>query len=375
VGGRDAAGVVQSAVEAYDPATNTWIIKASLPNPREQPGLAVVGSVLYALGGALSAVPQASVAAFDPATNSWSPKAGFPVSLDGAAAESMARADFGAATVDGVLYVIGGRSRRAGDVAIHSVQAFADNLSWTTSDRQVASVTQSGQARALRPGVATIVATAGATACLPGGCGTLTVNELVARDDAYQVRQGATLEVPGPGVLANDTFAAGASPRFFFPPDTVGVDLGGGGFRLTAGPSFAGTIVIPYRLEAGSIVSDTANITITVVDTQRPSITSVTPDRATIPRNRRMNPVQLTVVATDNSGTAPVSRIVAVLNSQADYDDGPSSQGWRITGPLTVDLLGDREGRGRDRRYTIFVTSTDAAGNVAYGWTTVAVEH
>ena len=40
-----------SAVEAYDPVSDTWTTKASMLTPREGLGVGVVGGVLYAVGG------------------------------------------------------------------------------------------------------------------------------------------------------------------------------------------------------------------------------------------------------------------------------------------------------------------------------------
>ena len=39
------------AVDAYDPSTNSWTTKASLPTPRAGLAVGVVSGILYAVGG------------------------------------------------------------------------------------------------------------------------------------------------------------------------------------------------------------------------------------------------------------------------------------------------------------------------------------
>ena len=65
----------QSCVEAYDPASNTWTQKASMPTARSGVAGAVVGSCLYVFGGEGNpGDPNGifhEVEAYDPATDSW----------------------------------------------------------------------------------------------------------------------------------------------------------------------------------------------------------------------------------------------------------------------------------------------------------------
>jgi N-acetylneuraminic acid mutarotase len=42
---------VTDIVEAYDPSTNTWATKASMPHPRFAFGVSVAGGALYAVDG------------------------------------------------------------------------------------------------------------------------------------------------------------------------------------------------------------------------------------------------------------------------------------------------------------------------------------
>lgn len=91
--------------DVYDPRTDTWSTAAPLPTPRSAGAFTVLdGRILYAGGeckpGGEPNTPNAfdDVTAFDPKTNQWSILAPLP----------QARHAFGAATVNGIAYFIGG---------------------------------------------------------------------------------------------------------------------------------------------------------------------------------------------------------------------------------------------------------------------------
>ncbi len=75
----------------------------------------------------------------------------------------------------------------------------------------------------------------------------------------------------------------------------------------------------------------------------------------------RMYAITLRVSATDNYGPV-TSRIVSITSTTA----GSTPSDWQITGPLTATLKAGRV-------YIIKVEARDAAGNVAYGTTTVSL--
>ena len=90
--------------KVYDPATNTWTTKASLPTPRGGIYANVVDGKIYVVGGAFSGA-NADVAIFydvnevyDPATDTWTIKAPIPTPVTG----------YASAVVDNKIYVIGG---------------------------------------------------------------------------------------------------------------------------------------------------------------------------------------------------------------------------------------------------------------------------
>ncbi len=82
-------------MEEYDPATDTWTTKASMPTAREHLAAGVVNGKIYVIGGsaALNTVEE-----YDPATNTWTAKASMPT----------ARSDLTASVMNGEIYAIGG---------------------------------------------------------------------------------------------------------------------------------------------------------------------------------------------------------------------------------------------------------------------------
>jgi N-acetylneuraminic acid mutarotase len=101
VGGWDmtTTGQTSAYVQAYRPATDSWSRLAPLPRPRAWLGAATVDGVLYALGGeGVNGHVHTTVWAYDAGANSWSGRAPMPAGLR----------NFATAASGGKLYVIGG---------------------------------------------------------------------------------------------------------------------------------------------------------------------------------------------------------------------------------------------------------------------------
>ena len=97
-----------SANEVYDPATNTWETRSSLPTPRNHAAVGVVNNKVYIIAGRLGAafITRASntdiVEVYDPATDQWGDlKAPMPT----------ARSASAWGTYNGKIYVAGGEQR------------------------------------------------------------------------------------------------------------------------------------------------------------------------------------------------------------------------------------------------------------------------
>ncbi len=116
--------VVLATVEAYDPATNSWTTKASMPTARFDLAVVVANGTLYAIGGISSAVQGvATVEAYDPATDTWTTKASMPT----------ARFGLGVATINGKLYAVGGASNAPGGAQYATLEVYDPGTdTWTT---------------------------------------------------------------------------------------------------------------------------------------------------------------------------------------------------------------------------------------------------
>jgi N-acetylneuraminic acid mutarotase len=91
--------------EVYDPATDTWETKASIPTPRHGTCANVVDGKIYVIGGAEATpypgyVTSGKNEVYDPETDTWTQKTSIPTPVNRAAS----------AVVDGRIYVLGGRA-------------------------------------------------------------------------------------------------------------------------------------------------------------------------------------------------------------------------------------------------------------------------
>jgi len=124
VGGHVFVGSAQTpsrAVEAYDPVSNTWTAKASMPTARGSLGVGVMNGILYAVGGT---APNNVVEAYDPVANTWTTKAPMPTTRSG----------LGVGVLNGVLYAVGGvYSPGSTSGFMNTVEAYdATTNTWTT---------------------------------------------------------------------------------------------------------------------------------------------------------------------------------------------------------------------------------------------------
>jgi N-acetylneuraminic acid mutarotase len=101
---------VVGTVEEYDPKTNQWRARATMPTPRNHTAAGVVNGKIYVIGGRIGAAFIAAssnlnnVEAYDPATDTWSgPLAKMPT----------ARSGLCVGVHDGRVYVAGGEWQNA----------------------------------------------------------------------------------------------------------------------------------------------------------------------------------------------------------------------------------------------------------------------
>ena len=92
---------VVAAVAIYDPATDQWSTGADMPSPRIGLGVGAIDGLIYTIGG--SNIPMGMdnssiVERYDPVSNQWSTRASMPINVDW----------IRASVYGGALYVIGG---------------------------------------------------------------------------------------------------------------------------------------------------------------------------------------------------------------------------------------------------------------------------
>lgn len=129
----------QPTMFIYDPAANSWTSGTDLPVARAEGVSAVVDNKIYLIGGRVRATEDARLfndhidsvrnEVFDPLTNGWSARADAPTARNSAAA----------ATIDGKIYVVGGRNfsknadGTARQVNIPNLEVYDPNLDrWET---------------------------------------------------------------------------------------------------------------------------------------------------------------------------------------------------------------------------------------------------
>jgi len=112
IGGVDTSFAPSAAVEAYDPATNTWSIRAPMPTARYGFGIGVVNGIIYVAGGVTASDTTAIVEAYDPATDTWSSRQSMPWPTAFPASGSL----------NGILYLFGGQVQDA--TIVDSVLAY-----------------------------------------------------------------------------------------------------------------------------------------------------------------------------------------------------------------------------------------------------------
>jgi hypothetical protein len=279
VGGQNADGNYLTLVDALDPVAGTWTSKQALPQARAQHVVGVVDNALYVVGGRNSdGLPgssfQSSMFLYDPAGvagNQWFNEAFLPQEQIGPTNTQQTQlADLAGASINGIFYVVGGHSTRNSpplafaNAAVALLLAFTDHLVWDTGIPAVASINQNGQARAVATGTTTVAARSGAIRCEDEACGQLTVAAPLAVNDSFTMPRGTTLDIDGPGVLANDTLPNFPTVEFLSAPAGFN-NTGEGGFTFTPAPTFTGTVNVNYVVHTPSSGnSNTATVAITV---------------------------------------------------------------------------------------------------------------
>lgn len=116
---------------------------------------------------------------------------------------------------------------------------------------------------------------------------------------------------------------------------------------------------------------------VTVIDQTPPVISGVSVSPAVLsPPNRKMVDVTVSYDATDNCGLSfSVTNTLSVTSNEPDSGGGRGSTGpdWEVVDTHHVLLRAERASNGRERLYTITITSMDGSGNASSRQVTVSV--
>ena len=90
------------------------------------------------------------------------------------------------------------------------------------------------------------------------------------------------------------------------------------------------------------------------------------------PPNNKMRAVTVSTDPSDAGSGGVVCSIDSVSSNEGGSAHEPDVE---LTGPLTLNLRAEREGKGSGRIYTAHISCTDAAGNASSATATVTVPH
>jgi hypothetical protein len=148
----------------------------------------------------------------------------------------------------------------------------------------------------------------------------------------------------------------------------------GASVTYSPGPNVLGTDTFSYTIDDGQGGTDTATVTVTIVDTTPPDVTASVETASLWPPNHQLVNVGLTVTTSDNSGGA-VTTAVSVFSDEDNLAPGSGnvSPDATFVPPSTLQLRAERSGSGDGRVYLISVTATDSSSNSTVSCVTVVV--
>ena len=380
-GGAASNGIATNRLDLYNVATNQWTQGPNMLAPSAGVAGVVVSNALHVFGGSNTG-PLVLAELYRPSTN--------PLQPDGWAALSQmptARSQHAAAVVGDVVYVMGGQGSGAG-AGLTTLEAFSilDPSQYSVSQGSsgggstlpaptwrlspasgIATINQNGFVSGNAPGQVTVIVEASGFSCETSNtCATLIVRDTVA--PLLSIPMDFTREATGPLTPVSFTVSA-----FDIVSGSVPVQC-----DHAPGSSFPlGTTTVNCSASDASGNTASRSFTVTIVDTTAPDIAAVAPSNSLLgPPNHKMAPTTLSVTVHDLVDPAPVCAVTGVLSSESEAHSGSGNTAvdWEFAaGSLEVLLRAERSGGGNGRIYTIRVTCSDASGNSADGFTTVTV--
>ena len=210
-----------------------------------------------------------------------------------------------------------------------------------------------------------------------GGSGSATVNVTVtnvndppvAVGNSYTINQDTVLNVAAPGVLDNDSDIDGdpLTAILVSSPSHGSLALNANGsFTYTPTAHYAGSDSFTYHAFDGAANSNDATVSITILDTEPPTINASLATSVLWPPEHDLLNVGFTFTATDNSPGA-ISTSVDVFSNEDDVTraGGDQSPDAKSIASGTLRLRAERDANGNGRVYLIRMTATDGFANTS----------
>ncbi len=228
-------------LHVYDPATDKWSQLTSSPNAHASPAFGVIDNKLYVAGGMDDSGTHAKLDVYDPTTNNWITKAPMPAAGEG----------FASAVINGKLYAIGGNIAGASSNTVYVYDPSTDK--WTTESAMPTS--RSGATAGVINGVLYVAGGSNSTGTLATvEAFTETAPPIVPNTYTISASVGANGSIAPSGSM---TVNSGASQTFTITPNTgyhvadVLVD----GSSVGAVPSYTFTNVTTNHTIAASFIA------------------------------------------------------------------------------------------------------------------------
>jgi VCBS repeat-containing protein len=197
----------------------------------------------------------------------------------------------------------------------------------------------------------------------------------VAVNDAYGVDQNNKLIVAAPGVLTNDTDIDSASltAALVSGPSHGSLTLkASGAFTYTPAYGFTGPDSFTYKASDGSLNSNVATVTITVVPKPLDCAAAQPYPAILWQPNKKFKAIQILGVGSHNDKVT--IKIVSIFQDEK-VGTGIHSPDGKGIGTSTAWVRAERDGGGNGRVYHISFTATDKQGGSCSGKVRVAVPH
>jgi hypothetical protein len=164
----------------------------------------------------------------------------------------------------------------------------------------------------------------------------------------------------------------------------VRTEKGGNSVRLTETITNLAFGVHIVELQVSDAINPpvTASMTVTITDTTPPRLSPAANKTLLWPPDHNMARILIHTNVSDNSGLPVVLSAFVSSNEPetglGEWDIGPD---WNVVainhvqGTIALELRAERSERGNGRKYTVAISATDQAGNVATAKTEVVVPH